>query len=828
MMSCKRTSVFAAVTTVALTGGLAVADWVEFVDETSTRLISSSSVGSNDSAEKDYVWADLNNNGWTDLVVMRKLASNSINGFRTNVLFMNEGGVLVDRTEEYASRVAEDQLPKGVTDQGFLTPTIDRAAVIVDVNNNGWLDIVTSPSLSHGQPKHISHPRVYINLGNDEDGNWLGFEFQNDRIPQLAGNVNSGPWAGTPHAPRFCGVAAGDVTGDGNADLYFNDYSATCSGCPSASFNFNDRLLVNDGNGYFTDQTSDRLPFGFYESNMGVHPIIADFNGNGFNDILKMSTLGGCCPYAAYMIYNTNGNGNFLGNDWHIPNGAGGSPYFVQAADLNNNDRLDLIIADDGTDRFTLNRGTLSNGMVDWGSNVSLPNSGGFRSNVVAADLNNNGFKDLLTASVDFDLYGWNRLTGFHRSNASSSNLSFTWDSGNIPQSQLYGSYDFAVFDINNNGWNDIVLGWGNNSSSGGTTVWMNQPSFGVDVSYPDGQPTIVQPGEPVTITIETQAFGDSIDKVQLCDPSTKPHTCTDMSAVGFNTYEAELPGVECGVAVDYFIEILMNGGGVVTDPVGAPETHYTYTAVENLVTAFADDMGPPSPDVDWSVQSDASLTGGEWEAVVPNPTLFGPNFASPDGDASADSDGMAYITENCPQPFDPAGSCDVAGGPTYLTLPLNDVDGNAEVSYDRWFFTSGTGDLQRSLTTEISNDGGGTWVPVHETTGTSGNWETASFIVGDYVEPNSQLVIRFGTADPGDETVTNAGIDNVNVDVFTCEVPILGDLNGDGEVNAEDLFILLGEWGLCADPDDCPADLNEDGEVNAEDLFILLGNWGS
>lgn len=53
-----------------------------------------------------------------------------------------------------------------------------------------------------------------------------------------------------------------------------------------------------------------------------------------------------------------------------------------------------------------------------------------------------------------------------------------------------------------------------------------------------------------------------------------------------------------------------------------------------------------------------------------------------------------------------------------------------------------------------------------------------------------------------------------------------LGDLNNDGEVDIEDLFLLLGEWGTCADPDDCPADLNGDGEVDIEDLFILLGNW--
>lgn len=813
----------------SMTAGIAAADWVEFVDETSSRIVAAPSVGVADSAERDYEWADVNNDGWIDLVVMRKLAANSINAFRTNVLFMNEGGVLVDRTAEYASAVAMDQLPTGTADEGFLTPTIDRDVVIVDVDGDGWLDLVTSPSLSHGQPKHISHPRVYMNLGNNEKGEWQGFEFQNDRIPQLAGYVNGGPWDGTPHAPRFCGVAAGDVNGDGHPDLYFNDYSSTCSGCPNESLDFEDRLLINDGNGYFTDETSARLPFGFYESNMGVHPIIADFNGNGSNDILKMSTLGGCCPYAAYMIYNTNHNGNFLGNSWHIPNGAGGSPYFVEAADLNNDGRLDLVIADDGTDRFTRNLGTNSNGMVNWSSSTSLPNSGGFRSNVVPADLNNDGFVDLLTASVDFDLYGWNRLSGFHRSNANPNNIGFSWDSGNIPQSKLYGGYDFATFDINNDGWLDIVFARGDNSGSGETIVWMNQPTFGVNFSYPDDRPSIVEPEEDITLLIQAQPFGSTVEEISLCDASN-PDNCDSIGAtyeqVNSDTYEFTIPGVECGDQIAYYVQVRMTNDNVVTDP-SAPElNHYTIYAASDLITRFEDDMGPPAPDTGWTIDSDDSLVGGEWEAAVPNPTLFGPNLASPDGDASGDEGGMAFITENCDAPFAPPGSCDVEGGPTFLILPLDDVQSvNAQVTYDRWFFTSGVDNRQRELETYVSNDGGTSWTLVDTITGTGGEWETVSFIIADYVEPTDQMAIRFATSDEDDQTVTNAAIDNVTVSELSCGGPACtGDLNGDDVVNGSDLLLVLGDWGECAG---CDSDLNGDDTVNGGDLLILLSGWG-
>ena len=52
-------------------------------------------------------------------------------------------------------------------------------------------------------------------------------------------------------------------------------------------------------------------------------------------------------------------------------------------------------------------------------------------------------------------------------------------------------------------------------------------------------------------------------------------------------------------------------------------------------------------------------------------------------------------------------------------------------------------------------------------------------------------------------------------------------DLNGDGAVGPFDLALLLGNWGLCADPDNCPEDLDGNGEVGPFDLALLLGNWG-
>jgi len=50
------------------------------------------------------------------------------------------------------------------------------------------------------------------------------------------------------------------------------------------------------------------------------------------------------------------------------------------------------------------------------------------------------------------------------------------------------------------------------------------------------------------------------------------------------------------------------------------------------------------------------------------------------------------------------------------------------------------------------------------------------------------------------------------------------GDLNADGDVNVNDLLVLIAAWGPC---DGCDADLNTDGVVNVNDLLVLIAAWG-
>jgi hypothetical protein len=58
---------------------------------------------------------------------------------------------------------------------------------------------------------------------------------------------------------------------------------------------------------------------------------------------------------------------------------------------------------------------------------------------------------------------------------------------------------------------------------------------------------------------------------------------------------------------------------------------------------------------------------------------------------------------------------------------------------------------------------------------------------------------------------------------------PCVGDVNGDGKVDVEDIMLVAGGWRCKAD-DDCYVedyDLNEDGVINIVDIMLVTAHWG-
>ena len=153
----------AAVGVVLLAVSQAGGQWVDFADQTRSRLIMTP-LDVSDALEKDIAVADLNHDGWDDVIVVRKEPF-SVEGAFADILLVNEHGRLVNRTAELAA--------------GFLLdPTDARDLFIADFDGDTWEDVVIANTFEQ-------QPKFYRNLGAAGDGTWLGLADESFRLPHI-------------------------------------------------------------------------------------------------------------------------------------------------------------------------------------------------------------------------------------------------------------------------------------------------------------------------------------------------------------------------------------------------------------------------------------------------------------------------------------------------------------------------------------------------------------------------------------------------------------------------------------------------------------------
>ncbi|MDP6602518.1 MAG: C25 family cysteine peptidase [Phycisphaerales bacterium] len=67
----------------------------------------------------------------------------------------------------------------------------------------------------------------------------------------------------------------------------------------------------------------------------------------------------------------------------------------------------------------------------------------------------------------------------------------------------------------------------------------------------------------------------------------------------------------------------------------------------------------------------------------------------------------------------------------------------------------------------------------------------------------------------------------DVVVAVQVIDDACTGDLDGNNEVDVQDILLLIAAWGDCPAGGACAADLNGDGTVAVQDVLIMIGAWG-
>ena len=813
----------------------ASAQWVNYVNETSTRLVAMSGLIVNDNLEKDFAWGDFDQDGDTDVVCMRKFPGSIQGGFR-DILLMNENGVLVDRTAEYGTAA---DVPGSI---GMLDSANDRDVKAVDVDNDGWLDLVTATTMSDHVSTMLGQPRVYRNLGDNASGQWQGFRFEDGRIPALFAA------SGAAANPRFCDAAIGDFTGDGYVDIFYTDYDTPetsgticidlnadgdtadggeCQQSPgeTASFDFNNKFLVNLGAanpGYFADTGTSRMTSTQLASAFGNSALAADMNGDGKLDIVRVNTLTGGQDVAT--IYS---RPDGLGTSFNGPDQAvAGAPYFIDHADLNGDGRLDLVVVDDGQDKVLINAGNGADGFANFTSYTISDSLGEFGNTTRVADLDNDGRLDVIITDVDADLGPFCPVTGrrthIYRNTGVIGGLLLDEQGLLLPAASQDSLFDVAVVDIDGNGWLDLVIG-----RCGGIEVFMNRPPINLTFSYPSGRPSAFSPDTQASFPVNVSILGGGSvvagsAKLYVSTDAGGTYAAYDLSATGVNTYTATFPAVNCGDSLRYYLGATLSNGGPTFDPSTAPTAFFAgtvQTGSSTIVTeSFEGDVSA------WTVASTA-VTAGAWTTGVPIGTANAGVAASPSADATAGSGIKCFIT-GLGTAGGIAASQDLDGGPTILTSPAYDLSSaaGATASMALWFYCDDittTPTQADVLRVEVSN--GGAWVLMEELTANA-QWVTKSYTLGNYVTLNSTVQVRVVANDNPNNSITEAGLDEFTISVTECIAapgcPL--DLDANGEVSASDLAVILSNWGSPK------SDLDGDGVVGGSDLAAILGSWGA
>ncbi len=201
-------------------------------------------------------YADVNGDGFLDIYVCTAMYKDH----RKNLLYINQG-----LQPDGALRFEESAAAYGVADTGN-----SMGAAFFDYNKDGLIDLYV---INNEQSKIL--PLTYRKKITD------GTAPSNDRLYRNNGDgtfSDVSREAGITIEGFGLGIGIVDVNQDQWPDLFItNDYIT------------NDLLYINNGDGTFTNRAADYLK---HQSMFSMGVDVADFNNDGFNDIISLDMLG--------------------------------------------------------------------------------------------------------------------------------------------------------------------------------------------------------------------------------------------------------------------------------------------------------------------------------------------------------------------------------------------------------------------------------------------------------------------------------------------------------------------------------------------------------
>jgi enediyne biosynthesis protein E4 len=343
----------------------------------------------------------------------------------------------------------------GTPEKRLLLEAKGPGVCLLDYDNDGWLDIYLVNGSSYDALAGKAEPPHAALFHNNHDGTFTD-------VTEKAGVVNR-RWG--------YGCAVGDYDNDGWPDLYVTNFGKN-------------RLYHNNRDGTFTDvgeqasvtvgAWSTGATFGDYDGDGRLDPFVA---GYAQIDLANPPIYGSrdavnaMCQYYGVPVmcgprglkgehdhlFHNNGDGTFtdlskeLGVD--DPNGYFGLGALF--ADVNNDGKPDLLVADDSTPNYLyINKGdgtfadeSLVSGYALNGDGREVANMG-----IAAGDYENNGHLSIVNTDFanDYNLLFENDGAG--------SFMDLSYQAGIAQSSIPFVGFGDGFLDYDNDGWKDLLI----------------------------------------------------------------------------------------------------------------------------------------------------------------------------------------------------------------------------------------------------------------------------------------------------------------------------------------------------------------------------------